>query len=312
MPTDFPTSIQTFTDPSGTSPLASGPSHSLLHTTMNDTVEAIQSKIGVGSGTATVNKILVGSGNGTSTWSSTWNSGTLGTATINNATIGTPTITNGTINNVVIGTPTITGGTVANSLIGTSLVSGGTIANSIYGTPTLTIGSDATGDLFYRSSSGTLSRLAIGGTGNILTVSSGTLPSWGSITNISCSLYNSGNLTNVASDGTTTWDSEVWDTGSLHGTANPSRITVPVAGKYLIDSNMVFAAGEDKYFILKRNGTALFQGPRNTGQNLTGSFLVDAAANDYFEISTGINGTATYTIYGGQAYSRFSIIKLSD
>src|SRR5262249_12507964 len=43
----------------------------------------------------------------------------------------------------------------------------------------LNLGSDSTGDLYYRNSGGTLSRLGIGGSGQILTVSGG-LPSWSS------------------------------------------------------------------------------------------------------------------------------------
>ncbi len=42
----------------------------------------------------------------------------------------------------------------------------------------LDLGSDATGDLFYRNSSGNLTRLGIGTTGQVLTVAGG-LPSWG-------------------------------------------------------------------------------------------------------------------------------------
>lgn len=46
------------------------------------------------------------------------------------------------------------------------------------GVPKITLGSDATGDTFYRASDGTLERLPIGSTGQALVVSSG-LPSWG-------------------------------------------------------------------------------------------------------------------------------------
>lgn len=46
------------------------------------------------------------------------------------------------------------------------------------GTPKLTVGSDATGDLYYRSSTPSLARLGIGTTGQALIVSGG-LPAWG-------------------------------------------------------------------------------------------------------------------------------------
>jgi hypothetical protein len=51
MATNYPGTINTFTDPSGTSPLASGPDHAQLHTDVNDTVEAIQNVIGTTAGT---------------------------------------------------------------------------------------------------------------------------------------------------------------------------------------------------------------------------------------------------------------------
>lgn len=54
-----------------------------------------------------------------------------------------------------------------------------TLASStdVIGGVTMTLGSDATGDIYYRNSGGILTRLAIGGSANILTVSGG-LPSW--------------------------------------------------------------------------------------------------------------------------------------
>ena len=45
----------------------------------------------------------------------------------------------------------------------------------------LTLGSDATGDIFYRNSSGNFSRLGIGNEGQALVVSAGGLPSWGTV-----------------------------------------------------------------------------------------------------------------------------------
>lgn len=122
MATNYPGAKQTFSDPSGTSLLTS-PDHAGLHTDMNDTVEAIQDKLGVGSGTPTANRLLIGSGNGTASW---------GTA----------------INNINIGT--------------------------------ILQGSDATGDIWYRNSSGVFTRLAIGSNGQFLTTN-GTTPSWGAV-----------------------------------------------------------------------------------------------------------------------------------
>lgn len=91
---NYPTSLDSLTNPLGTQALSS-PDHAGQHSDINDIGEALEAKVGVGSGTPTVDKILVGSGNGTSIWSGTWN----------NATMGSPTVTGGTINSVTLGTP---------------------------------------------------------------------------------------------------------------------------------------------------------------------------------------------------------------
>ena len=61
--------------------------------------------------------------------------------------------------------------------------SGGTITSPTITTPVITspdidLGSDATGDILYRNSSGAIARLGIGSTDQVLKVASG-LPSWG-------------------------------------------------------------------------------------------------------------------------------------
>lgn len=52
-----------------------------------------------------------------------------------------------------------------------------TATSNVLGGVTMTLGSDATGDIWYRNSSGYLTRLAIGSSTQVLTVTSG-LPSW--------------------------------------------------------------------------------------------------------------------------------------
>lgn len=126
MAVNFPASLDSFTDPSGTSLLTS-PDHAGLHTDINGAVEALEAKVGVSSGTPKANLAFLGSGNGTSSWGSVWN----------NATFGTPSVTGGTINNAIVGTPRITGGTASAFLLGTSQITGGTLANAAIGTPTI-------------------------------------------------------------------------------------------------------------------------------------------------------------------------------
>lgn len=58
-----------------------------------------------------------------------------------------------------------------------ALASGSLAAGFVVGGVTMTLGSDATGDIYYRNSGGVLTRLAAGTNGHVLTLSGG-LPSW--------------------------------------------------------------------------------------------------------------------------------------
>ncbi len=71
MASNFPTSLDNFTNPSSGNTLDS-PSHSLQHSDVNDAVEALERKIGVGTavaGSASAGQVLTISAAGTSTWS---------------------------------------------------------------------------------------------------------------------------------------------------------------------------------------------------------------------------------------------------
>lgn len=118
MAINFPTSLDNFTNPLGTQTLDT-PDHAGQHSDANDALEALEAKIGLGAGTPTLNKILVGSGNGTATWTTTWGGGT-GGGTINNATIGTSQFTGGTIT-----TPLISGTATFNTAVAGSAIATG-------------------------------------------------------------------------------------------------------------------------------------------------------------------------------------------
>lgn len=128
MATNYPSSKQTFTDPSGTSLLTS-PDHANLHTDMNDTVEAIQDTVGTTAGTNVLLDFAAGDFpariNGSDVLQQTLQ------GTINNSVMGTPAITGGTlasgvVNNATVGTPAVTGGTIDNAVMGTPDITGGT------------------------------------------------------------------------------------------------------------------------------------------------------------------------------------------
>lgn len=60
MATNYPGTINTFTNPSGTSPLATGPDHASLHTDVNDTLEAVQNTLGTTAGTSVLKDFAAG------------------------------------------------------------------------------------------------------------------------------------------------------------------------------------------------------------------------------------------------------------
>jgi hypothetical protein len=71
MATNYPTGLDTFVNPASGNTLDS-PSHSLQHSDINDAVEAMQRKVGVGTavaGSASAGQVLTISAAGTSTWS---------------------------------------------------------------------------------------------------------------------------------------------------------------------------------------------------------------------------------------------------
>ncbi len=69
MASTYPTTADSFTDPTSSSYLSS-PAHSTLHQDENDAIEKIEAKLGTGSSTPTNNTFLIGNGTGSSAWSS--------------------------------------------------------------------------------------------------------------------------------------------------------------------------------------------------------------------------------------------------
>lgn len=145
MPSNFPTSKETFSDTRGTSGEKlndSSHNHITHHTSEDDTIEALEDKLGTGSSTPTSGKLLRGTGTGTSGWDKDAPTGTIvGTSdsqTLTNKTLTTPTIgdfTNATHNHSnnanggsTLTTPTIT---LANNAPLLAKNSGGTAKNLI-------------------------------------------------------------------------------------------------------------------------------------------------------------------------------------
>lgn len=117
-------------------------------------------------------------------------------------------ITSASGNVVIAPAGTLTGTTLASNVVTTSITSTGTMTSGslstgyVIGGVTMTLTSDATGDIYYRSAGGLLTRLGIGSVGQVLTVAGG-LPSWatggaGTVTSVS------GTASRITSTGGTT------------------------------------------------------------------------------------------------------------
>jgi hypothetical protein len=139
----FPTSLDTFTNPTASSQTNS-PSHATQHANANDGVEALEAKVGIdGSAVTSSHDYKLSGVTGSDKACSL-----AGTETLTNKTLTSPYITTATAS-----------------------------STNLVGTTSIDLGSDATGDLFYRDASGDLERIAIGSNGQFLEVSSG-LPAW--------------------------------------------------------------------------------------------------------------------------------------
>ena len=112
-------------------------------------------------------------------------------------------------------------------------------STDVLGGVTVTLGSDAQGDLYYRNAGGQLTRLGVGGTGQLLG-SNGTVPGWVSTSSVNFWQQNQGVLSplNITDDlaigGTATAGAKfqvVSASGNVTaGTYNKLAITAPAAG----------------------------------------------------------------------------------
>lgn len=100
MASNYPTSIDSFTDPLSNSPL-NNPSHAAQHQDVNDAVEKLETKLGVGSSPASgaaSGHVLVANGSGSTTWQAP------AVTAAQFATVGLMYITQATIGNGVTST----------------------------------------------------------------------------------------------------------------------------------------------------------------------------------------------------------------
>ena len=160
------------------------------------------------------------------------------------------------------------------------------------------------GDLAYSSATAnTNTRLAVGTTGQVLTVAGG-VPSWATPasttpTYVGVSTYK--NAAQTISNGTftaITFQVEDFDTDAFHdNSTNNTRFTIPSgkAGKYMFTGTVAFLAGVNatgpRNVAIYKNGTAYnYQAsqfavsPSPYGTNLKVGFVMNLAVADYVEL----------------------------
>ncbi len=110
---------------------------------------------------------------------------------------------------------------------------------------------------------------------------------------------------------TVTFDSEIFDSDSKYDTSN-SRFTPTVAGKYLLFAQMNIKSIHDQAtteFDFKKNGSSVMGRYKHIALNsssdrnpsLSSSIIVDADADDYFQIVTFTDFGSGTTVTGDNA-----------
>ena len=233
----FPTSLDTFTNPTATT-RTNVLSHADQHSDANDGIEVLQTKVGAdGSAVTTTHDYKLSGVTGSDVACSL-----TGIETLTNKTLTSPTINSPSITNLIA--------TISAQMASTTLTGTTTINTS--GLPfSLDLGSDATGDVFYRNSSGNFMRLPIGTSGYFLTASSTGLPAWVASTPSQPTLtWGVGTTTQeITTDG-----SElivVYVMGILNDTSPPSTVAINYDG---VSQNSVQLSGavsdQDSYSLM--------------------------------------------------------------
>lgn len=123
---------------------------------------------------------------------------------------------------------------------------------------------------------------------------------------IGANVYNSTNQSLTPGQYTTlTFDTEAYDTDSIHDGTNPTRLTCKTAGKYLIVGHIAIAADTstacNEFGIWKNASTILVrsQRPTNSESSMeTISIIADLAVNDYVELKIWKQGNTRDALLG--------------
>lgn len=206
-----------------------------------------------------------------------WNGTAIANANLANSsvTVNGTSIALGASGTVTAAAGTLTGTVLNATVVNSSLTSFGTVTSgtlstgAVIGGVTMTLGSDASYDLYYRNSSGVLTRLANGTTGQVLTATTSNAPSWAT----------------AAGTGTVTTVSVVTANGVSGSVANASTtpaITLTLGAITPTTVNGLTFTGSGTLALSTFTLTAV----------ATGNAIVGSAANTQIAVGTG-TGTIT-------------------
>lgn len=183
-----------------------------------------------------------------------------------------------------------------------------------------------TGDTLYASAANTPARLAIGTTGQVLTVAGG-LPSWAApagATFVGCLVTRSPNAAQSIPNATATnitFSSETYDTDGFHSTStNTERITIPSGkgGYYLVYSTFNYAANATgrRLIYAQLNGSGILQSKEGwalqsaAGCNIDIMFVREFVAGDYLTIQAWQSSGGNLDAGNGDTGMYFGVVKL--
>jgi len=189
----------------------------------------------------------------------------------------------------------LAGSIAASKLVGNDIATLGTVTagtlstGAVIGGVTITVGSDATGDIYYRNASGVFTRLGIGSAAQVLTVSGG-LPAWAA----SSGLSGTGAVDNaiLRADGTggATLQSSAFTIADL-ATASPNNtvnnVSIAPTGGTTNVSVSIVPKGTGAFCLAVPDGTAV-------GGNARGANAVDlqTSRTAATQVASGANSFA--------------------
>ena len=198
-----------------------------------------------------------------------------------------------------------------------------TLTNKTLTDPAINLGSDATGDLYYRASDNSFERLPIGSTDQVLTVASG-LPSWTAAATFSSYpgvFSDSGSQSITSTEATLEFDTEDLDPDTNYALSS-GAITVTIGGYFQVSVNIpiddVDALGGTRAavfaFLQRDQGTGTWISDAQTrprgqdyaretsgGEGVNFSGIVQLADGEALRVRIAQSGTVTLSTETGQA-----------